>query len=493
MYRYSVDQAITYTSEDLVLFKESPFACWMERLTLENPDHGIPANTGTSTPRDTMEPQDDLADTLRAESKDVVLVDWEMEEPLRRTATLEAMRHGADFIVNGQLALGSLSGSANLLMRTSGYSDLGSFLYVPCNTQKITNLHSALRLCFLADLLNSLQGQLPPQMLIIRGGSNVVPLETEDHIYHYRAVKHRFMAAQQAFRKHKMPDPAQSSHFGRWEDCANEVLKQRALRAEHSDDVEDVELPQIFEQLQTAGGGTAYDLDAVNQHAPVSAGSNPGGGPEKGHGTLAEQARNLSPMAFSPAPSAGQQIDTLQNLAFIGSSNEAPTIGQGNSASAAPSRPAPKANLRQPNLNDTPPVYADPRASDIPELVSSPTVSSRTAPGRDLSYLIEPRIETLSEPEPEPEPVMRKSHPLDSPGFQSPRHSMVDLDVSTAIQKHREAPPQPLADTADVTAPESTHVEPGRPLEGDQFLGRPRANRFSSSLITGASSGEEDS
>ena len=79
-------------------------------------------------------------------------------------------------------------------------------------------------------MLHSLQGQLPPQMLIIRGGSDVMPLETEDHIYHYRAVKHRFMEAMRSFRKHRMPDPAESSHFGRWSECANEVLKQRLLQ-----------------------------------------------------------------------------------------------------------------------------------------------------------------------------------------------------------------------------------------------------------------------
>ena len=49
MYRYSVDNAITYTSEDLVLFKESPFASFMERLTLENPSHGIPPRCGHRT------------------------------------------------------------------------------------------------------------------------------------------------------------------------------------------------------------------------------------------------------------------------------------------------------------------------------------------------------------------------------------------------------------------------------------------------------------
>ncbi len=238
MYRYSVDNAITYTSEDFVLFKESPFASWMERLTLENPDHGILPQAGSEAPTDTVESQDDLADTLRAEGKDVVLVNWERDEAARRTVTMDAMRNGADFIVNAQLAVGPMSGSANLLMRTSGYSEFGNYLYVPCNTQRHANTHAALRLCFLADLLHSLQGQLPPQMLIIRGGSDLVALETEDHIYHYRAVKHRFMGAQQAFRKHKMPDPAESAHFGRWAECANEVLKQRALRGEEAQTLE---------------------------------------------------------------------------------------------------------------------------------------------------------------------------------------------------------------------------------------------------------------
>ena len=176
MYRYSVDNAITYTSEDLFLFKESPFASFMERLTLENPNHGIPPDVGSEPPGDSRERQDEIAETLIAEGRDVALIEWDISEPERRSATLQAMRKGVDFIVNGQLALGPLSGSANLLMRTSGFSELGDYLYVPCDTQSKTTMQSAFRLCFLADLLHSLQGQLPPQMLIIRGGSDVLPL-----------------------------------------------------------------------------------------------------------------------------------------------------------------------------------------------------------------------------------------------------------------------------------------------------------------------------
>lgn len=317
MYRYIVDNAVTYTSEDFVLFRESPFACWMERLTLENPDHGIPPDVGSLPPGDSIEPQDDMADTLRAEGKDVRLIDWEADEPDRRAATLDAMRRGADFIVNGQLALGPLSGAANLLVRTSGYSEFGDFLYIPCETQARSTLHSAFRLCFLADLLHSLQGQLPPQMLIIRGGDDLVPMQTDSHIYHYRAVKQRFMEAMRSFRKHRMPDPAESAHFGRWSDCAHEVLKQRLLREDHpAADAADEPFAEPLRKAVGAiatGGASSYDRDDITQpglnRADPAAVALAPAGPEArdslaaaGSFTLAEQARMLKPGTYKPGP-----------------------------------------------------------------------------------------------------------------------------------------------------------------------------------------------
>ncbi len=343
MYRYSVDNAVTYTSEDIVLFRESPFACWMERLTLENPDHGIPPDRHSQPPSNYMQRQDDLAETLRAEGKNVSLIDWDAEESLRRSRTLEAMRQGVDFIVNAQLALGPLSGSANLLMRTSGYSELGNYLYIPCDTQAKTTINSAFRLCFLADLLHSLQGQLPPKMLIIRGGSDLLPLETEDHIYHYRAVKQRFMQTMREFRKHRMPDPAESAQFGRWSECANEVLKQRALRGES-----DVE-----ETLEQEAQHTDLPLQAAAssvQPAVPESNAEQGGFGSRGiqvGDTLASQAQQLSPRAYrdsEPDPGAGNRLmdSALQNLEFIGSSNRAPAIGGVSRPATAENKPAPK-------------------------------------------------------------------------------------------------------------------------------------------------------
>lgn len=232
MYLYSVDRTLTFTSEDMVLFKESPFASWMERLTIENPAHGVAPDPGSAEPGDSASRQDAVAAVLARNGRQVTLVDWEAPEALRRSDTLAAMRSGAEFIVNGQLAVGPLAASSQLLMRTRGYSELGNHLYIPCDTQGKTSQHDAFRLCFIADLLHSLQGVLPPKMVIFRAGGQALHLNTEDHIYHYRAVKQHFMAAQREFRKHRMPDPALSVHFGRWRDCANAVLRQRALQGD---------------------------------------------------------------------------------------------------------------------------------------------------------------------------------------------------------------------------------------------------------------------
>jgi hypothetical protein len=96
-------------------------------------------------------------------------------------------------------------------------------------------------------------------------------------------------------------------------------------------------------------------------------------------------------------------------------------------------------------------------------------------------------------------PVMGKAHPLDSPGFQRARSSMVDLDAAASRAGTLPTPPPELSDL-----PESAR-EPGRPLQRedtagrtdrfarkDKFLGRLHDDPFNSSLITGGDPDGED-
>ncbi len=458
MYRYSVDNAVTYTSEDLVQFRESPFACWMERLTLENPDHGIPPDLGSQPPKNLMQRQDDLADTLRAEGKQVSLIDWDADESVRRSATLEAMRRGVDFIVNGQLALGPLSGSANLLMRTSGYSELGNFLYIPCDTQAKTTINSAFRLCFLADLLHSLQGQLPPQMLIIRGGSDLVPLKTEDHVYHYLAVKQRFMTAMRDFRKHRMPDPSESSQFGRWSECANEVMKQRALQeaAAQSDKTAQSETTaqDNFEEEATElpaamGAAAAEPMMAQPEQEPEVIYQNPiearlaTSRGIKVEGTLADQARSLPPMAEA-APAAPEVIAPVPS----------PQPGAGSATSGTTGRVAERPSRRA----------IDATLENLSFIGSSTEGQGLAYPEKEASSYPsgQPDSEPLQQAAPEP-----KSHPLDSVGFSDPDEAVIDRDD---VSQGGVAAPSPTGDEpgfAIDSFDDSDYRLPGPPPEFD--------------------------
>jgi hypothetical protein len=536
MYRYSVDNAVTYTSEDFVLFRESPFACWMERLTLENPDHGIPPDVGSVEPQNTMERQDDIVDTLRSEGRDVTLIEWDLAESRRRTGTLEAMRRGADFIVNGQLALGPLSGSANLLMRTSGYSELGDYLYVPCDTQAKTTLHSAFRLCFLVDLLHSLQGQLPPQMLIIRGGSDVVPLQAEDHIYHYRAVKQRFMEAMRNFRKHRMPDPAESSHFGRWSDCAHEVLKQRALRAEQQGVEtldEDFEIP--LQQAVGAAGASAspYDLDDIGRPGPKPTGPDralhdqPGAGlapqavttplvargqsaghypmagkveagaiPAVASPTLAEQARMLTPDTYlaglsAAGPGSTPNLAEANRAAGLAEQTGHPQHNRRSSDVAlqnlqfiGSSRSAPSIGMEPAFTSEDASTASGAPAPDVAPSFTSPAVDrlppADTFAAPDTLPPMEPQV-TGSLPE------QVKPHPLDSVGFSISERSAVDLDTAPAPSLNPESvnPPSGFdVDSIDDSDFGEANLPPQRPGEANESGMATRKASFSDSLIT---------
>ncbi|MFT4823986.1 MAG: hypothetical protein ACI9DH_000745 [Halioglobus sp.] len=314
MYRSDGDQSISYTVEDLLLFKESPFASWMERLTLENPLHGIAPDESGKTPgtHDSFGKQEDhksfFANKVCVESvqwsdlvdhrsqqkvlgfgqryplseavsvpEDFVVV-AKMDDVRRRQETLDAMRDGVNFIINAQLSVGPLSGDVDLLMRSSGASELGSYRYIPCDTREIERPHSAIALCYVADLLHSVQGVLPSKLLIIRGKREPVPLNTEDHIYHYRAVKQSFMSAQGLFKKHCMPNPEDSASFGRWSGCANEVMKRRVMFSlDQSSAVKEggVEFEQksgIEGGADVAGTSTEHDLQQklVRQSEPPS-------------------------------------------------------------------------------------------------------------------------------------------------------------------------------------------------------------------------------
>jgi hypothetical protein len=404
-------------------------------------------------------------------------------------------------------------------MRTSGYSQFGDFLYIPCDTKAGTSLHSAFRLSFFADLLHQLQGQLPPQLLIISDGADVVPLQTEDYILYYRAVQQRFEHAMNNFRKHRMPDPAESSHFGRWADCAIEVLKQRALReqqaAEQSAEEQraettneqECEMPQM---LVASGSGTttSHTGRAVALHHGLvqestirptlqEARFTHSGEPAQ---TLAEQARLLAPDSYRNGVAPGHTPNlahigvlrpvaavpdergtehnrrssdaALQNLEFIGSSTNENIIGAPVlSPLEGATRQAPAPNLRE----------------AAPQDARGPAPAAQANPARlpDL----EPRAPLFLPPDNKPggktSPQRLEIEPLESELFKFRAHSVIDLDSAPVPSL---APAGKRAAVATGGRPDlldagPTQAEPA-PIPANHERNSPLVPAFSSSLIT---------
>tara|TARA_R110002049_G_scaffold68608_10_gene177939 strand:- start:675 stop:1544 length:870 start_codon:yes stop_codon:yes gene_type:complete len=269
MQRSAATGEISYSPEDILLFRESPFACWMERLTLENPDHGITPDTVVNAANANqyarlstrqrvqaggnhargMPWQEFIAAATTpsvaavqhvhakaqplhaADADDALSIARHASEQQRTAHTLAAMQQGLRCIANAQLTVGPLSCHVDLLLRVDGVSDLGSHLYLPCDTRGHLRRQRAFHLVFAADLLSSLQGVLPPEMLVLLQGEPIETLPTAEHILLFREVRKRFLASELAFRKHSMPDPAESAHFGRWTRCAQDILKHRAAAA----------------------------------------------------------------------------------------------------------------------------------------------------------------------------------------------------------------------------------------------------------------------
>ena len=507
MHRYTIDNAVTYTQDDLALFRESPFAAWMERLTLENPDHGILPDRDAVWPPQTQSPHANIAETLRAEGRRVIEIDCDADETERRTATIAAMKAGADFIVDGQLSADNFSDRVDLLMRTSGYSQLGDFLYIPCETRVGEMSRLTYRLAFFAELLHLMQGQLPPQMLIIRDNADVLSLQAEDHIHYYRAVASRFVAAMAAFRKHRMPNPTESCHFGRWAECASEVLRQRAGRDDsllEEAAEESIESEVLAMQLMQVAAGAEQTFES--SAAPVAkASTGPMGRDVQPAYTLVEQARQLDPEHFKPgmapgrAPNlaafplkspaeeqervepASQRAPTppdaaLENLEFIGRGGTLPEIARGADpvapADAAvdsgmhdsrPPRPKKggaderqSAEIPPPSLDHLPPLTADQGVDDY-SLLEDATEASLflppdAAPAEESGAEVQDR-----EPSPTSRPAFAPHPMVDSDSAPSPVLAPKRAS-SEQVSEHDDTAQQRSADTR---RSEPAHVSEG--------------------------------
>lgn len=107
--------------------------------------------------------------------------------------TLDAMRSGADVIVQGALQQGVWSGRLDILRRVEIASDLGAWSYEVIDTKlaRETKGATVLQLSLYSDLLAAVQGLVPEYMYVVTPGSTFEPesYRTQSYSAYYRRVK----------------------------------------------------------------------------------------------------------------------------------------------------------------------------------------------------------------------------------------------------------------------------------------------------------------
>lgn len=211
-----------FDADDLLLFSESPFAFWMERCRFEGGESG-PVPDPEAPPREpTLISQARLRESLPGDTR---VIPWGASESERRLATLEAMRAGVDWIIDGQLAHGLFSTPVNLLRRD--ISGQGMVLYQPCLTQVLPHRSARLHLYLLADLLEQLQGHSVDELLLLQNGRVDQVWSTEEWMPLFRAFRDHFLSVQSSFDVDFPPDPGLSLDHGRWSNHALAHVRKR--------------------------------------------------------------------------------------------------------------------------------------------------------------------------------------------------------------------------------------------------------------------------
>jgi uncharacterized protein len=237
-----LDHTLVFSPSDLMLFMASPFASWMERLTLEQPDHGIESDARdpllqTLVNRGMQHERDYLAH-LSAQGLSIVVSDA-CNPQAAEAATLAAMQAGVDVIYQARLGMQAADhrfvGSADFLRKRPGPSQLGEYHYEPWDTKlaRKAKPYSVIQLCGYADMLYLLQDRLANHIHIVLGvaptggHSDVRSLRTQDYYYYYLALKRAFLDFHRTFDAGQIPDPSLSTEHGRWSAYAQQLLEER--------------------------------------------------------------------------------------------------------------------------------------------------------------------------------------------------------------------------------------------------------------------------
>jgi len=237
-----------WTPSDLVVFHDSPFASWMNRLVREQPKHPLAQQRDEPDAFMQMLGKKGTIGEIAAMNKLFVslglsivdLSDAPGKSPQdKAAATREAMRQQPDVIYQAPLASGEFYGIADFLVRTDllgggGAAAGGGPATYTVWDAKLTRSprpQQVVQLCCYAEMLEEMQGVYPESVALILGGADarVMSFRLADHQAHYRALRQRFLTFHSKFDASAEPPglPTRGAPAGNWRELADGMLMGR--------------------------------------------------------------------------------------------------------------------------------------------------------------------------------------------------------------------------------------------------------------------------
>lgn len=241
---YIESNQIVFSPSDLTQFMDSPFASWMEHLSITDGE---------------LLPEPDKDDELLSVLHEMgnqheleILASFEasglrVANLRKRTdayqATFDAMSNGVDVIYQAHLELLPFRGYADFLIKVDGKSIFGDYCYEIWDTKlsKSVKPYFLVQLCCYVEMLEAMQESRSEYITIVLGSKEQRRLRINDYFYFYQNLKDKFLLAHQHFNPLQCPDPASSKSWGRWSTYAEHLL----LEADHLTQVATITSGQI--------------------------------------------------------------------------------------------------------------------------------------------------------------------------------------------------------------------------------------------------------
>jgi len=184
----------------------------------------------------------------------------------RSFLTAESMRSGADVIYQAVLQNDSWRGDADFLIKHSGHSDLGNFIYEVYDT-KLTHTPEPkhiIQLCVYSELLQVAQGAQPKRMHVFSGAGQLHTFKTSDFFYYYRRAKKKFENHMANLPADSYPSPCGHCKICKW----SESCKSQWKNDNHISLVANIQSSHIS-KLHKAGIESLLDLAKTDEGTKV--------------------------------------------------------------------------------------------------------------------------------------------------------------------------------------------------------------------------------